>query len=230
MNILNNNNSKTVRVLCASVALCAACLWCAATVTAQTSAPATSDAAQTGTNAVVRVDDGRVPLTETALARGAAGDVVFAGTLRSQVPAGSPEAPVSNVWFVIENRGTIPYSYLAGRVTFYDAGGVRCGEGLFTINSLVAGESAESDAPGLRLTAAPVAWRVTPVALVTAGSVVTPAVSTTNVTTVATPAATNDLRLTIDINGTRLPVQLGSPVEVEIGGERVRVIVERAQP
>lgn len=218
-----SNNSKIMRALCAFVALCATCLWCVAAITAQT--PAASGGAQTATTAA-RADDGRAPLTETALARGAAGDVVFAGTLRSQVTAGSPEAPVSNVRFVIENRGTIPYSYLAGRVTFYDAGGVRSGEGLFTINSLAAGEAAETDAPGLRLTSAPAAWRVTPVALVTANGNVTPAIDPANR---AAPAA-DDPRLTIDINGTRLPVQLGNPVEVEVGGERVRVVVERARP
>ncbi len=223
---------RAMRVACRLFLACAVFVACAASrVSAQESpavpAPTPQNPAASATpEAAVVVDaaainDGRAPLEEVAVARGATGDVLLAGVLRTIPRIGTPEAPVENVRFVVENRSRVTYSYLSGRVTFYDATGVRCGEGLFTTNSLVAGEAAETDAPGLRLVCAPVAWRIIPVALV-AGGVVTGAPTNS---LLSSPPVSDALRLSIDINGTVLPVQLGNPVEVEVGGERVRIIV-----
>lgn len=193
-------------------------------------------AQQTTPAAASQADDGRVALTETALARGANGETLLAATLRSTPAAGSREAPVADVRFIIENRGASAFSYLSGRVTFYDAAGVRCGEGLFTANSLLTGERAEVDAPGLRLTCAPVAWRITPVALVANGMVVgsqsanAAASVTSSATSAASPNAATESNLSIEINNMVLPVQLGNPIEVVVGGERVRIVVRGQRP
>lgn len=182
------------------------------------------------------LNDGRVALTEIALARGAAGEVLLAGTLRAAPSAGTPESPIQNVRFIVENRSPAQYSYLSGRVTFYDAAGVRCGEGLFTANSLVSGERAEVDGPGLRLTCAPVAWRIAPVALLSGSTGATPGASGNSNPNTSSGMAVTSLppapvqRLSIEINGTILPVQLGNPIEVEVKGERVRIVVTNARP
>jgi len=198
---------------------------------APTATPQTTAAQMTP--AATPTDDGRVALTETALARGASGETLLAATLRATPAAGSREAPVADVRFVVENRGASAFSYLSGRVTFYDAAGVRCGEGLFTINTLTAGERAEVDAPGLRLTCAPVTWRVAPVALVANGMVVgNPfANAASGVTSSAASSnAATESNLSIEINDMVLPVQLGNPIEVVVGGERVRIIVRGQRP
>ena len=184
--------------------------------------PASSGAAQSAPS-VTDAADGRVPLSEAAVSRGTNGEALIAATLRAVPAMGTPDAPVANVRFVIENRSAAAYSLLSGRVTFYDAAGVRCGEGLFTANSLAASERAEVDAPGLRLICAPAAWRIVPVALVTGGALMM------NTPTQTTALATTDdaPRLSININGTVMPVQLGNPVEIEVGSERVRIIVTR---
>lgn len=215
------------------IMLCVVGLWMSINVIAQdTARPAESQM----TPAATAMDDGRVALTETALARGANGETLLAATLRATPTAGSREAPVADVRFVVENRGASAFSYLSGRVTFYDAAGVRCGEGLFTANSLTAGERAEVDAPGLRLTCTPVAWRIAPVAFVSNDTVMgsPSANAAANVTSSATSAATSNAAtesgLSIEINNMTLPVQLGNPIEVVVGGERVRIVVRGQRP
>lgn len=201
----------------------------------ETPAPtvASQTTAQQATPAATSTDDGRVGLTETALARGTNGETLLAATLRATPAAGSREAPVADVRFVVENRGASAISYLSGRVTFYDAAGVRCGEGLFTANSLMPGERAEVDAPGLRLTCAPVAWRIAPVAFVANGIAVGNA-SVNAASGVTSPAASSNAAtesdLSIEINNMTLPVQLGNPIEVVVGGERVRIVVRGQRP
>lgn len=204
---------------------------------AQPAAPQAAGQQQQPAPAATPTDDGRVALTETALARGANGETLLAATLRATPAAGSREAPVADVRFVVENRGASAVSYLSGRVTFYDAAGVRCGEGLFTANSLTAGERAEVDAPGLRLTCAPVAWRIALVAFVSNNMVMNSSGNVNvagNVTSLNSSAASSNATaesdLSIEINNMTLPVQLGNPIEVVIGGERVRIVVRGQRP
>lgn len=109
---------------------------------------------------------------------------------------------------------------------------MRCGEGLWTLSAFEPGERAEVDTPGLRLTAKPVAWRITALTLLTRGrcgahpannrgSQTTGASASRNATTTLPP-------LVIDINGTTLPVQPNNPVEIEVGAERVRIVLRIA--
>ncbi len=175
---------------------------------------------------------GRVPLTEQPIALDTAGRAVLAGRLRTATNAtlnGTLDAPIRNTRIVIENRSQIFFTYVSGFATFYDAEGVRCGEGLFKLDALAASESAETDTPGLRLTCAPAAWRIVATTLLTRttdaakpndplpGSTMQPA-----------PAAAAVPPLVIDINGKTLPMQLGNPLDIKIGNERLKIVVSAA--
>ncbi|MBA2339681.1 MAG: hypothetical protein H0V88_04755 [Pyrinomonadaceae bacterium] len=174
-----------------------------------------------------------VPLTEQAVALDTSGQTVLAASLRSAAIEGPPEALTKNARLILENRSQVFYTYASGYATFYDAGGVRCGEGLWTLSAFAPGERAEVDTPGLRLTAKPAAWRITAInLLMRAGDAPRP--STTVQTINASARGTNKDRtatlppLQIEINGATLPVQLGNPLEIEVGKERVRIVLRVA--
>src|SRR5205085_11275807 len=53
--------------------------------------------------------------------------------------------------------------------------------------------------------------------------------STTGATTMTgASAATNVPPLEINVNGKTIPVQLGNPLEIQVGKERVRIVVQQA--
>jgi hypothetical protein len=180
----------------------------------------------------------RVALTEAATAFDAAGRVALGGRLRTTALAGTQDAPARNVLLVIENRSSFFYNYVSGSATFYDANGVRCGEGLWKVGTLAVGEAAEVDTPGLRLTCTPTTWRIVAINLVTrstdvakpdqpapveGASTATPASPSTTVA----PASVMP-RLEININGRTLPLQIGNPLEIVVGNERVQIVVNPA--
>ena len=210
-----------------AILLSCLCLFCGAW-----SVAAQSQETQRGGNAAA----GRsVPLTEQAVASDAAGGAVLAATLRSAAIEGSPEALTKNARLILENTSGVSYSYASGYATFYDAGGVRCGEGLWTLSAFEPGERAEVDTPGLRLTAKPVAWRITALTLLTRGGDAARAPQTITTSTAQTTGASASRNATttlpplvIDINGTTLPVQPNNPVEIEVGAERVRIVLRVA--
>ena len=111
----------------------------------------------------------RVPLTQTAVAHDAKGVAALEATLRTTALNGAPDAPVTNVRIVIKNVSSSFYTYVSGLATFYDGSGVRCGEGVFKVDSLAQNESAETDMPGLRITCAPATWRIVATNLLTGG-------------------------------------------------------------
>lgn len=172
-----------------------------------------------------------VSLTEAAVATNANGQQVLTGSLLSAALTGPPEVLTENARIIIENRSSIFYTYVSGYATFYDADGVRVGEGLWTLNVLAPGERVRVDTPGLRLTAKPVSWRLTATNLLTRSSDATSAANaaaartSANATTNARSnlGASNIPPLVIEINGATLPIQLGNPIEVEVGRERVRI-------
>ena len=193
----------------------------------------------------VRPSEVHVPLAQLAVAYDVAGNEALGGRLRTQALAGSPEAPVRNTRLVVENRSLVFYNYVAGWATFYGEDGVRCGEGLWKLEAFAPREQVEVDTPGLRLTCTPATWRIVATTLLTrTGDVAkpreqtqpppaepgTPAASTTPgepaVVNTATPAAVPPLE--INVNGKTIPVQLGNPLEVVVGKERVRIIVQQA--
>ncbi|MDT7541988.1 MAG: hypothetical protein QOE33_1892 [Acidobacteriota bacterium] len=181
--------------------------------------------------------ESRVALTDAATAFDAKGHTAIGARLRTTQLAGAIDAPVRNVSLVVENRSGLFYNYASGWATFYDAGGVRCGEGLWKTEAFAPGETAEVDTPGLRLTCAPATWRITALNLLTRSTDIAkpgepaPATGATPTMTVAqTGPATAETpqRLEININGKTMPLQFDNPVDIVVGKERVRIVVRRA--
>jgi hypothetical protein len=102
----------------------------------------------------------RMPLTEAAVAFDADGAPALEATLRTTALNGAPDTPVSNIRMIVRNRSRIAYAFVSGAVTFYDAAGIRCGEGVFKADVLAADESFETDTPGLRIRCEAVSWRI----------------------------------------------------------------------
>jgi hypothetical protein len=172
----------------------------------------------------------RVPLGEQAAAPDAEGRTALAARLRTTDLKGAIDSPVTNVRLVLENRSQFFYNYVSGWATFYDAEGVRCGEGLFKLDALATGEAAETDTPGLRLTCAPVTWRIVANNLLTRSTDVAkpnepePAPDTQAAQSNGPVTAMPELEINVD--GQMLPLQLGNPIELNTRRKsKVRIIV-----
>jgi hypothetical protein len=215
----------------------AACVGAAGAQTAQATTQQTA-----ATVADVRPSEPHVPLAQPAVAYDVAGNEALGGRLRTQALAGTPEAPVRNTRLVVENRSPVFYNYVAGWATFYGEDGVRCGEGLWKLEAFAPREQVEVDTPGLRLTCTPATWRIVATTLLTrTGDVAkpreqtapppaepgTPSPTTPPADTPATPPAAVP-PLEINVNGKTIPLQLGNPLEVVVGRERVRIVVQQA--
>lgn len=171
----------------------------------------------------------RVALTEQAAANDVEGRAALGARLRTTDLKGALDSPVTNIRLVLENRSQFFYNYVSGWATFYDAEGVRCGEGLFKLDALAVGEAAETDTPGLRLTCAPASWRVVATNLLTRTSdtakpnqpePATDATATADGSAAVVPA------LEINIDGEIHPLQLGNPIEINTRRKRkVRIVV-----
>jgi hypothetical protein len=185
----------------------------------------------------VRASEPRVPLTAEASGYDIAGRVALVGRLRTTTLAGSPDAPERNVRVVIENRGAVFYTYATGWATFYGGDNVRCGEGMWKLEALAPGEMAEVDTPGLRLTCQPTTWRIVATNLLTRTTDAAKPPDQTAPPPTDTPAPASPSSppsaaalppLEININGKTLPIQPGNPLEVVVGKERVRLILQPA--
>ena len=163
----------------------------------------------------------RVPLTQAAVAHDAKGAAALEATLRTTALNGAPDAPVTNIRIVIKNVSASFYTYVSGLATFYDSAGVRCGEGVFKVDALAQNESAETDAPGLRITCAPASWRIVATNLLTRSGEQTTASAET-----ASGTTTN---LVINIDGEEHPIQIGKPMVLNLGNKQ-RTITVRAAP
>src|SRR5687768_1598232 len=111
--------------------------------------------------------ESRVALNQPATASDTGGTPAIEATLTTQVLNGADDSPVTNIKLVLKNVGGVFYTYVTGWATFYDAAGVRCGEGVFKVDALAVGESAATDAPGLRLRCSPSTWRIVATNLLT---------------------------------------------------------------
>lgn len=160
----------------------------------------------------------RVPLGEAATAMDASGAAALEATLRTTPLRGAPDTPVTNVRLIIKNTSTGPYSFVSGVVTFYDAAGIRCGEGIFKADALAVNESFETDAPGVRIRCEVASWRIVATHLL-------PRVAP-NATT---PLASSTMNLVIVIDGESHPIQLDRPLVLTLG-ERRRTIIVRSAP
>ena len=160
----------------------------------------------------------RVALSETAVALDAGGASSLEATLRTTSLNGSADFPVSNIRMVVKNSSTIPYALVSGLVTFYDGGGVRCGEGLFKANALATGEAFETDTPGIRIRCSPSTWRIVATNLVPR---VPPMVETL-------PITRTTANLVISIDGEDHPLQIDRPLVLTLGNTQRTIIVREA--
>jgi len=188
------------------LALCAVVLSSALCVSAQ----------QTTTNS----GEKRVPLSEPAVALDADGAPVLEATLTTTAVNGASDTPVTNIRMVVKNSSAISYAFVSGLVTFYDAAGVRCGEGIFKADALSTNESFETDTPGIRIRCTPVSWRIIATNLLPR---VVPGVATPSPSSPAS-GATN---LIISVDGEQHPIQLDKPMILTLG-DKQRTIVVRA--
>ena len=157
----------------------------------------------------------RVPLAEAAVAMDATGAAALEVTLKTTALNGAPETPVTNVRMVVKNRSNVAYAFVTGSVTFYDAAGVRCGEGVFKADALAADESFETDSPGLRIRCEATSWRVVATNLV-------PRMPPNTPIGVLSRAPEN---LVISIDGETHPIQLDKPLTLTLGEKRRTIIV-----
>ena len=160
----------------------------------------------------------RVSLSEAAIATDGTGAAALEATLKTTALNGSPDAPITNVRIVVKNTSSIPYAFVAGYVTFYDAAGVRCGEGMFKADALAASESFETDTPGLRIRCEAATWRVVATHLL-------PRIAPN--TQIATFTRTPQ-NLVIVIDGESHPIQLDKPLVLTLGESRRTVVVRTA--
>lgn len=165
------------------------------------------------------LNEQRVALTQPAVALDATGAAALEATLRTTAINGAPETPVTNIRMVIKNRSTMSYAFVSGAVTFYDAAGVRCGEGVFKADSLAVDESFETDSPGLRIRCEATTWRVVATNLVPRMPPNAP----------ITALARTSSNLVISIDGETHPIQLDKPLTLTLG-ERRRTIIVRSAP
>jgi hypothetical protein len=209
-----------IKIIVAGVAL----LTCAVLNVRAQQQPATAQDAGT---------ERRVGLEDQPVALDALGRVAIAGQLLTKALTGAPDAPMKNARFIIENRSQLFYTYVTGSVTFYDERGVRCGEGLFTLNALAPSEQAETDAPGLRLSCAPRSWRIVANNLLTRTSeIAKPVEQAAEPAQPAQPAPVTtplmqSLEIVVDDQVYNAP--LGSTLEVPVKKKRVKITVRPAQ-
>lgn len=234
-----------MRIQLFALALAAFVATCAVGADAQTTQPQQQSSE---TSASARPNEPRVAISQAATAFDADGHEALGGRLRTQSLAGTPDAPVRDTRVVIENRSPTFFTYATGWATFYGEDGVRCGEGLWKLEALAPQEQVEVDTPGLRLTCTPSTWRIIATTLLTrtgdaaskpsqptAESTQNAATTTANTSGASaatsaggTPATTNVPPLEINVNGKTIPVQLGNPLEIQVGKERVRIVVQQA--
>lgn len=106
------------------------------------------------------LDEKRVALTEAAVAHDGDGTAALQANLRTTSLNGAQDDPVTNVRIVVKNTSAKSYAFVSGVVTFYDAAGIRCGEGIFKADALAADESFDTDTPGLRIRCQVSTWRI----------------------------------------------------------------------
>jgi hypothetical protein len=174
----------------------------------------------------------RVALDGQPIALDSQARAAIAGQLLTKALTGTPDAPVKNVRFIIENRSASFYNYVSGSVTFYDERGVRCGEGQFTLNALAPGEQVETDAPGLRLSCTPATWRLVANNLLTRTTdAAKPVAETAAPQPEVIPAVNNPLMqpLEIVVDDHVYNAPMGSTLEVSVRKRRVKITVRPAQ-
>ncbi len=168
----------------------------------------------------------RAALSEAAVGLDAKGAPAIEARLLTTVLNGSDDSPATNVRLVIKNTSSNSYTYVTGWATFYDAGAVRCGEGLFKIDALAPGESSETDTPGLRLRCSPASWRVVANNLLARTSEmakVETAPPQVETTVAEKPAPINFI---ISIDGEEHPIQVNNPIVLKLGTRQRKIVLK----
>jgi hypothetical protein len=168
----------------------------------------------------------RAAIANAATAMDAKAAPAIEGRLLTQVLNGSDDSPVTNVKIAVKNITPNFYTYVSGWATFYDANATRCGEGLFKIDALAPQETAEVDAPGLRLRCTPAQWRIVATNLMTrtvdiakpAEAMAAPAEPV-----VERPAPVNFI---ISIDGEEHPIQVNNPITLRLGNRNRKVVLK----
>jgi hypothetical protein len=165
------------------------------------------------------LNEKRVPLAEAAVALDASGAPALEASLRTTALNGSPDTPVTNIRMVVRNKSTLAYAFVSGSVTFYDAAGVRCGEGVFKADALAIDESFETDSPGVRIRCEVTSWRIVATNLLPRLPPNAPIITLTTV----------PQNLIISIDGETHPIQLDRPLTLTLGERRRTIIVRPAK-
>jgi len=165
------------------------------------------------------LNEKRVPLAEAAVALDASGAPALEASLRTTALNGSPDTPVTNIRMVVRNKSTLAYAFVSGSVTFYDAAGVRCGEGVFKADALAVDESFETDSPGVRIRCEVTSWRIVATNLLPRLPPNAPIITLTRV----------PQNLIISIDGETHPIQLDRPLTLTLGERRRTIIVRPAK-
>lgn len=161
----------------------------------------------------------RVSLTEAAVALDGSGAPALEATLRTTALRGAPDTPVTNIRVIIRNRSTVAYAFVSGTITFYDAAGVRCGEGVFKADAIAPDESFETDSPGVRIRCEAATWRIVATNLL-------PRVPPNEPLGLVIRTPTN---LVISIDGETHPLQLDKPLTLNLGDKPRTIVVRYAQ-
>src|SRR5678815_4178886 len=156
------------------------------------------------------LNEQRVPLNQAAVALDAAGAPALEATLRTTALNGAPDTPVTNIRMVVRNRSAVSWAFVSGAVTFYDAAGVRCGEGVFKADALAVDESFETDSPGLRIRCEATTWRIVATTLL-------PRLPPNAPIGALSRAPSN---FVISIDGEEHPIQLDRPLTLTLGEKR----------
>jgi hypothetical protein len=165
------------------------------------------------------LNEKRVPLAEAAVALDASGAPALEASLKTTALNGSPDTPVTNIRMVVRNKSTLAYAFVSGSVTFYDAAGVRCGEGVFKADALAVDESFETDSPGVRIRCEVTSWRIVATNLLPRLPPNAPIITLTRV----------PQNLIISIDGETHPIQLDRPLTLTLGERRRTIIVRPAK-
>lgn len=166
-----------------------------------------------------------VALTQAAVALDGSGAPALEATLKTTALNGAVDSPVTNIRMVVRNTSGIAYAYLSGQVTFYDAAGVRCAEGLFKADAVAADESFEADAPGIRIRCAPATWRIVATNLLPR---VSPNSVSANSSASGLAPGGSTLNLIISVDGEEHPIQVDKPMVLTVGDSKRTILVRPA--
>lgn len=169
----------------------------------------------------------RVALNEAAIALDSSSAPALEARLLTQALNGADDSPVTNIKLSVKNTTPNFYTYVSGWATFYDANATRCGEGLFKIDALAPQESAEVDAPGLRLRCSPQSWRVVATNLMTRTVDIAKPVEPPRppVQSAVAPDRPAPMNFIISVDGEEHPIQVNNPITLRLGNRDRKVVL-----